>query len=252
MFTGAHAVNPVSGERIPVWIADYVLMGYGTGAIMAVPAHDQRDFDFAVAVGLPVRAVVMPDDGWLARRAAARRSEARRRLYAESPQAFGEAFEGDGVAINSASTGVSLDGLSTPEAMDRIGRWLEANGLGRRQVQYKLRDWLFSRQRYWGEPFPILHGPDGEIRPVDEADLPVELPELPDFRPAASDDPAAPPRPPLGRAPESWRYVTIDGVRYERELTRCPSGRGRAGTTCGSSIPTTASASWTERPSGTG
>ena len=93
-------------------------------------------------------------------------------------------------------------------------------------MQYKLRDWLFSRQRYWGEPFPILHGPDGEIRPVDEADLPVELPELPDFRPTASDDPDAPPRPPLGRAPESWRSVVIDGVRYERELNTMPQWAG--------------------------
>jgi leucyl-tRNA synthetase len=225
VFTGAHAVNPVNGERIPVWIADYVLMGYGTGAIMAVPAHDQRDFDFAVALGLPLRAVVMPDDGWLARRAPRDGDEPRRR-YREAPVVFGEAFEGEGVAVNSSGVEVSLDGLSTPEAKDRIILELEAKGLGRRHVQYKLRDWLFSRQRYWGEPFPILHGPHGEIRPVDEADLPVELPELPDFRPTASDDPDASPRPPLGRAPESWRSVVIDGVRYERELNTMPQWAG--------------------------
>ena len=119
VFTGAHAVNPVNGERIPVWIADYVLMGYGTGAIMAVPAHDQRDFDFAVALGLPLRAVVMPDDGWLARRAPRDGDEPRRR-YREAPVVFGEAFEGEGVAVNSSGAEVSLDGLSTPEAKDRI------------------------------------------------------------------------------------------------------------------------------------
>ena len=120
VFTGAHAVNPVNGERIPVWIADYVLMGYGTGAIMAVPAHDQRDFDFAVALGLPLRAVVMPDE-WLAgpseRRA---RATSPRRRYREAPVVFGEAFEGEGVAINSSSAEVSLDGLATPEAKDRM------------------------------------------------------------------------------------------------------------------------------------
>ncbi len=239
VFTGAHAINPASGERIPIWIADYVLMGYGTGAIMAVPAHDQRDFDFAVALGLPVRAVVMPDDAWLARRAPSdvpptsgpatprpMAIETLRRRFQDAPVAFGEAFEGEGVAINSAGAEVSIDALPTPEAKQTIIAWLVAAGFGRGQVQYKLRDWLFSRQRYWGEPFPILHGPDGEIRPVDEADLPVELPEMPDFRPAASDDPDAPLRPPLGRAPESWRYVVIDGVRYERELNTMPQWAG--------------------------
>ena len=162
--------------------------------------------------------------GWLKR--APRESDEPRRRYREAPVVFGEAFEGEGVAVNSSSAEVSLDGLATPEAKDRMILALEAKGIGRRHVQYKLRDWLFSRQRYWGEPFPILHGPDGEIRPVDEADLPVELPELPDFRPAASDDPDAPPRPPLGRAPESWRSVVIDGVRYQRELNTMPQWAG--------------------------
>ncbi len=237
VFTGAHAVNPVNGERIPVWIADYVLMGYGTGAIMAVPAHDQRDFDFAASLGLPVRAVVMPDDAWLAKRVLPPPGEARtmpgppaierlRQRYREAPWRFAEAFASDGTAINSAGPRISLDGLSTAEAKSQITRWLEANRLGRAEVQYKLRDWLFSRQRYWGEPFPILHGPDGQIRPVDETDLPVELPEIQDFRPAASDDPDAPPRPPLGRAPEAWRHVVIDGVRYERELNTMPQWAG--------------------------
>jgi leucyl-tRNA synthetase len=236
VFTGAWAINPATGERIPIWIADYVLMGYGTGAIMAVPAHDQRDFEFAMAFELPMRAVVMPDDPWLAQRAAdarsqsdaavAERIESLRRRYREAPVAFGEAFEGEGVAINSAGAGVSIDGFATADAKRAIIGWLSGAGVGRGQVQYKLRDWLFSRQRYWGEPFPILHGPAGEIRPVDPADLPVELPEMPDFRPAASDDPDAPPRPPLGRAPESWRHVVVDGVRYERELNTMPQWAG--------------------------
>jgi leucyl-tRNA synthetase len=237
VFTGAYAVNPVNRERIPVWIADYVLMGYGTGAIMAVPAHDQRDLDFAVSLGLPVRAVVMPDDQWLAKQALARADEPAgapmpasietlRRRYRETPAAFAEAFIGDGVAINSAGPDVSLDGLATTQAKEKITAWLESSGLGQRQVQYKLRDWLFSRQRYWGEPFPILHGPDGQIHPVDEADLPVELPEMQNSRPAASDDPDAAPRPPLGRAPASWRYVEVDGVRYERELNTMPQWAG--------------------------
>jgi len=235
VFIGAYAINPVNRERIPVWIADYVLMGYGTGAIMAVPAHDQRDFDFAVLLGLPVRAVVMPDDAWLLRRAASLTVEAAggsasiealRHRYRDEPAAFAEAFTGDGMAINSESPDVQLDGLETPDAKAHITRWLESVDAGEKHVQYKLRDWLFSRQRYWGEPFPILHGPDGHIRPVDESDLPVELPEMQDFRPAASDDPDAPPRPPLGRAPLSWRHVEIDGVRYERELNTMPQWAG--------------------------
>jgi leucyl-tRNA synthetase len=235
VFTGAYAVNPVNRERIPIWIADYVLMGYGTGAIMAVPAHDQRDLDFALSHGLPVRVVVMPDDQWLATHALPRSDEPAgapasietlRRRYREAPATFAEAFVGDGVAINSAGPDVSLDGLATPDAKQRIAELLESSGLGQRQVQYKLRDWLFSRQRYWGEPFPILHGPDGQIRPVDEANLPVELPEMQDFDPDASDDPDAPPRPPLDRAPESWRHVEVDGVRYERELNTMPQWAG--------------------------
>ena len=130
------------------------------------------------------------------------------------------------MAINSTSPDVSLDDLPTSEAKRQTIEWLESSGLGERQVQYNLRDWLFSRQRYWGEPFPILRGPEEIIRPVDEADLPVELPEMQDFRPAASDDPDAPPRPPLGRAPESWRHVELNGVRWERELNTMPQWAG--------------------------
>jgi leucyl-tRNA synthetase len=203
VFTGAYAVNPVNGEKVPVWVADYVLTGYGTGAIMAVPAHDQRDHDFATAFDLPIVEVVKGGE-----------------------DIQKEAFTGDGELVNSSNDAISIDGMPVPQAKAKITDWLSGKGSGRAEVQYKLRDWLFSRQRYWGEPFPILHGPDGEIRAVDEKVLPVALPEMDDFRPTASDDPDAPPRPPLGRAPEDWRLVEIDGVQYERELNTMPQWAG--------------------------
>ena len=153
--TGAFAVNPVNGERIPIWIADYVVAGYGTGAIMAVPAHDERDFAFANSFGLPIRKVVdVPN--------------------AELPTT------GAGVAVDSGL----ITGLPTPEAKRKIVAWLEAEGRGKGTVTYKLRDWLFSRQRYWGEPFPVLHREDGSVVLVPDDALPVTLPELDDFRPA--------------------------------------------------------------------
>ncbi len=208
VFTGAYAINPVNNQQIPIWIADYVLMGYGTGAIMAVPAHDERDFEFARTYDLPIRRVVRPkdapdDDGQLER-----------------------AFTGEGVNVHSHNEEVSLDGLATAEAKQRIIEWLEQRGLGKRQVQYKLRDWLFSRQRYWGEPFPILHGPDGEVVALDESELPVELPEMEDFRPHAGDDPNAEVQTPLSRAPDQWKHVERDGVRYTRELNTMPQWAG--------------------------
>jgi leucyl-tRNA synthetase len=214
VFTGGYAINPVNNERIPIWIADYVLTGYGTGAIMAVPAHDERDFAFARQFDLPIVEVIS-EPGRVGPESGSTR--------AGSPVA---AFTGDGVNINSANDELSINGLPTPDAKAKIVAWLESKGIGQAKVQYKLRDWLFSRQRYWGEPFPILHGPDGEIRAVDEADLPVEHPHMDDFKPHASDDPDAPPRPPLGRAPGSWREVIIDGVKYERELNTMPQWAG--------------------------
>ncbi len=239
VFTGAYAINPVNGDAIPIWIADYVLMGYGTGAIMAVPAHDQRDFEFAQQFGLPVRAVVMPDDKWLREQAARMADEpggsmpcemetieAIRQRYLEAPASFPCAFTGVGPNINSANNGLDINDLPTPRAIEKVIQWLEENDLGRRQVQYKLRDWLFSRQRYWGEPFPILHGPDGRIVPVDESELPVTLPPMEDFKPHSSEDPDAPVQTPLSRAPDSWKYVEIDGVRYTRELNTMPQWAG--------------------------
>ena len=204
VFTGAYAINPVNSERIPVWVADYVLMSYGTGAIMAVPGEDQRDWDFAKAFDLPIIRTVQPPAGF-----------------------DGEAYTGEGPAINSAF----LNGLHVAEAKTKIIAWLEEKGLGRGTVNYKLRDWLFSRQRYWGEPFPILHGPDGEIIALDESELPLTLPDMTDFRPAvaaagdAPTDAAAVPEPPLGRA-KDWVTVRRHGKTYARELNTMPQWAG--------------------------
>jgi leucyl-tRNA synthetase len=172
VFTGAYATNPVNGARIPIWIADYVLISYGSGAIMAVPAHDERDFEFATTFELPIVQVVKPD----------------------AP--IEGCFSGEGTNI---ASGI-LDGLRTPEAKAKITAWLAERGLGERAVSYKLRDWLFSRQRYWGEPFPVLHLPDGSTRLVADDELPVELPELEDFKPTGDF------RAPLERVPE-WLEV---------------------------------------------
>jgi leucyl-tRNA synthetase len=199
VFTGGYALNPATNTQIPIWIADYVLAGYGTGAIMAVPGGDERDWDFAEVYDLPIIRTVQPAEGF-----------------------EGKAYTGDGAAINSGF----LDGLEINEAKATMIAWLQENGHGEGTVNYKLRDWLFSRQRYWGEPFPILRGEDGSVRAVDAKDLPVMLPPMEDFRPTATDDPNAPPRPPLSRAPESWRIVEIDGKRFERELNTMPQWAG--------------------------
>ena len=192
VFTGSYAINPVSGERLPIWIADYVMMGYGTGAIMAVPAHDERDHAFATRFGLPIVEVVSGGN-----------------------DVQEEAYSGDGVAVNSGF----IDGLGVDEAKAKVIDWLESKGLGERRVQYKLRDWLFSRQRYWGEPFPILHGPDGEIRCVDAAELPITLPYIDAYKPTEDG------RPPLARATE-WLEVEVDGKVYTRETNTMPQWAG--------------------------
>ncbi|GAI06325.1 unnamed protein product, partial [marine sediment metagenome] len=166
VFTGAYAINPVNGEKIPIWLSDYVLLSYGTGAIMAVPAHDERDFEFAKEFKLPIIPVVEPDD-----------SE-----QAELVKQGKLCFIGDGTAINSGQ----FNGLPTEEFKDKITSWLAEKGLGRKAVNYKLRDWLFSRQRYWGEPFPILHTDDGWVVGLSEEDLPLELPEVENYKPAGT------------------------------------------------------------------
>ncbi len=200
VFTGAYVINPVNQEEIPIWIADYVMMSYGTGAIMAVPAHDERDLEFAKKFSIEIRSVIQP-------------------IVSHDET---HAFTGDGISINSGL----ITGLPTTQAKQKITAWLEENGVGGKMVQYKLRDWLFSRQRYWGEPFPILHGPEGQILALEEKELPVELPEMDDFTPKASNDPNALPQPPLGRAPDSWKYVIRNGVRYTREFNTMPQWAG--------------------------
>lgn len=209
VFTGSYAINPVNGREVPIWIADYVLISYGTGAIMAVPAHDERDFEFAQQFNLDVVAVVDPKDAV----AAEERAEvlAGKRCSAT-----------DGVAINSSK----YDGLKTADFKKKIAADLAAEGLGREAVNYKLRDWLFSRQRFWGEPFPILHELDsagkatGRVRAVDAKDLPVDLPHLDDFKPHGR------PEPPLDKAPDEWLYPVIDGQRYKRETNTMPQWAG--------------------------
>ena len=190
VFTGAYAINPVNGERIPIWIADYVLMGYGTGAIMAVPAHDERDFEFAKQFGLEIRRVVeevedsRPTDG--------------------SDVPLESAFIGEGIAVNSAL----LNGLPTPQAKAKIVAWLEQQGLGRGTVNYKLRDWLFSRQRYWGEPFPIVWE-NGRHRALDERELPVLQPAMEDFKPTGT------PEPPLSKVRDWLNYSRLGQARNQ-------------------------------------
>jgi leucyl-tRNA synthetase len=208
VFTGAYASNPVNGEQIPVFVADYVLMGYGTGAIMAVPGQDQRDWDFATAFGLPIVRTVEPSAGW-----------------------HGEAFTGDGPAINSANPEISLNGLGVAEAKRAITEWLVGQGAGEAVVQYKLRDWLFSRQRYWGEPFPIAWDSDGLPVGLPDSQLPVVLPEIDDYSPKTfeADDADSEPEPPLSRARE-WVEVDLDlgaGVQhYRRETNTMPQWAG--------------------------
>ncbi|ONI82719.1 leucine--tRNA ligase [Saccharothrix sp. ALI-22-I] len=204
VFTGAYATNPVNGAQIPVYVADYVLMGYGTGAIMAVPGQDQRDWDFAKAFDLPIIRTVQP------------------------PADFdGEAFTGVGPAINSQF----LDGLDVAEAKKKIIAWLEEQGRGEGTVQFKLRDWLFSRQRYWGEPFPIVYDEDGTPIAVPESMLPIELPDVDDYSPRTfePEDANSEPSPPLSRAQE-WVTVELDlgdGPRtYRRETNTMPNWAG--------------------------
>ena len=201
-FIGAHAINPVNGEKIPIWISDYVLISYGTGAIMAVPAHDERDFEFAKKFNLPIIPVVEPPD-------------------AEQAQAVRQStlcFIGDGKAINSGR----FSGLSTPEFKEQITNWLQERGLGRKTVNYKLRDWLFSRQRYWGEPFPILHTQDGRLTAISERELPLELPVVTDYKPSGTGEP------PLAKV-TGWVNVTLpDGSKARRETNTMPQWAGTA------------------------
>lgn len=209
VFTGSYAINPVTQQPIPIWIADYVLASYGTGAIMAVPAHDDRDWEFAKQFDLPIIMVVDPGD--------ALSTDQRAEVMAGKV-----CFSDYGTAINSGA----FTGLTTQQCKDRITAQLAQQGLGREAVNFKLRDWLFSRQRFWGEPFPILHEldasgkPTGAIRAVDNQELPVDLPYLEDYKPHGR------PEPPLAKAPDEWLYVERDGKRYRRETNTMPQWAG--------------------------
>ena len=207
VFLGSYAVNPVSGEEVPIFIADYVLTGYGTGAIMAVPAHDERDYEFASVFGLPITAVL---DGDV--------SEA--------------AFTGDAAHINSANDdGLDLNGLGKDEAIEKAIAWLVDKQAGSEKIQYKLRDWLFARQRYWGEPFPIVYDENGQAHGLPEDMLPVELPQVEDYNPVAfdPDDADSEPAPPLAKATE-WVEVELDlghgKQKYWRDTNVMPQWAG--------------------------
>ncbi|MET9808753.1 leucine--tRNA ligase [Streptomyces halstedii] len=215
VFTGAYATNPVSGEKVPVFIADYVLMGYGTGAIMAVPAHDARDFAFARAFELPMRCVVEPSDD-----------------RGTDTSTWDDAFASyEAKLVNSANDEVSLNGLGVVDAKARITEWLEAHGVGEGTVNFRLRDWLFSRQRYWGEPFPIVYDEDGVAHALPESMLPLELPEVEDYSPRTFDpeDADTQPETPLSRNAD-WVHVTLDlgdgPKKYRRETNTMPNWAG--------------------------
>ncbi|MGP3949349.1 leucine--tRNA ligase [Streptomyces sp. 7N604] len=223
VFTGAYATNPVSGERVPVFIADYVLMGYGTGAIMAVPAHDSRDFVFARSFELPMRCVVDPSTASDSSSGAGRGTD---------PSTWDDAFVSyDARIVNSTGPGVSLDGLGVVDAKAKMTEWLTAQGIGEGMVNFRLRDWLFSRQRYWGEPFPIVYDEDGIAHALPDSMLPVELPEVDDYSPRTfdPDDADTSPETPLSRN-QDWVNVELDlgdGVKpYRRETNTMPNWAG--------------------------
>lgn len=206
VFTGRHAINPVTGKPIPIWVADYVLMGYGTGAIMAVPAHDTRDFEFAVKFNLPVDCILDPKDA---------DPDLREKVLS------GKAcWTEDGVYINSSNSdfGIDINGMNKANGIKTIISWLEKRNIGRATVNYKIRDWLFSRQRYWGEPFPVIHWEDGTIS-LDE-NLPVELPSLEKYEPGEGGES------PLANAKEWLTVTSPDGKKGRRETNTMPQWAG--------------------------
>ncbi len=208
VFTGSHAINPVNNQQIPIWVADYVLMGYGTGAIMAVPCHDNRDFEFATTFSLSILCIMDP----------AVEDDEHRQLVLNGKACWTE----DGRYVNSSDpvTGLDINGLSKEKGIAQTIQWLHANGLGKKAINYKIRDWLFSRQRYWGEPFPVIHWEDGEITLLDDAELPLQLPELEKYEPGSEGES------PLANATE-WLHVTDShGREGRRETNTMPQWAG--------------------------
>ncbi|MBQ2821417.1 MAG: leucine--tRNA ligase [Thermoguttaceae bacterium] len=214
IFTGSYAINPVNGALVPIWVADYVLAGYGTGAIMAVPAHDTRDFDFAKKYELPIIQVVEPVVG----------ENGVTEEMARKLRDGVEAFTVSGTAVNSGQ----FNGMATDDVKNAVVSWLVELGLGKKAVNYKLRDWLFSRQHIWGEPFPLLHELDengqktGKVLPLTDADLPVNLPEMEQF----DFPPLENPEPPMEHAPQDWLFVELNGKKYKRETNSMPQWAG--------------------------
>lgn len=191
VFTGAYAINPVNGKKIPIWISDYVLASYGTGAIMAVPAHDERDYAFAKKFGLEIISVLAGGDVTL------------------------EAWTQDGLHINSEW----LDGLNKQEAIDKMIEWLESNHIGQKKINYKIREWIFARQRYWGEPIPVVHLEDDRYVAISDEELPLVLPVLDDYKPSKGG------QSPLAKD-EEWVNVTVDGIKGKRETSTMPGSAG--------------------------
>ncbi len=212
VFTGAFAVNPVTGGQIPIWIADYVLISYGTGAIMAVPAHDTRDFEFAQKFSIPVVCIIEPDP----------KESAAAGVDVAAVLSGTACWTGNGRMIRSANAqGLDINGMEVEDSKRTTIAWLEARGIGKGAVKYKLRDWLFSRQRYWGEPFPVIHMEDGSTRLVAECDLPLTLPELEDFKPTGTGEP------PLSKAGAWLDYIDPEtGLKGRRETNTMPQWAG--------------------------
>jgi len=208
VFTGRYAINPVNNKKIPIWIADYVIMGYGTGAIMAVPAHDTRDFEFAEKYSLPIFCIMDPVDADPSLRDKVLKSKA--------------CWTEDGIYINSfsAETGLNIDGLNKENGISIVIKWLEKIGFGNYSVNYKIRDWLFSRQRYWGEPIPVIHWEDGEITVLEDSQLPLELPEIHNYEPGNQGES------PLANATEWLNIVDTNGRKGRRETNTMPQWAG--------------------------
>ncbi len=212
VFIGAYAVNPVNKEKIPIWIADYVMVTYGTGAIMSVPSGDTRDFEFAAKFNLPVLPIIEPD----------KKEADKQNIDINGVLAGQICWTGDGKLINSSNNlGLNINGLEVEIAKAKTIAWLEAKGIGKETVNYKLRDWLFSRQRYWGEPFPVIHMEDGTIKLVDECELPLTLPDVEDFRPSGTGES------PLANSSE-WLIYTdpVTGKKGRRETNTMPQWAG--------------------------